>query len=68
MAEKRTDTFTELLDETAARLEAQLKFMRRQQASLPDVDSVNKASACLASLEVGLEVASLECAFGTRNA
>ena len=56
MAEKRTDTFTELLDETAARLEAQLKFMRRQQASLPDGDSVNKASACLASLEVGLEV------------
>lgn len=53
MAEKRTDTFTELLDETAARLEAQLKLMRRQQASLPTVDGANKASACLANLDVG---------------
>lgn len=54
MAEKSTDTFTELLDETAARLEAQLKFMRKQQSSLPNVDSANKASACLADLEAGL--------------
>ncbi len=53
MAEKRTDTFNELLDEATDRLEAQLKFMRRQQASLSIVDDANKATTCLVSLEAG---------------
>lgn len=53
MAEKRADAFNELLDEAADRLDAQLKFMRRQQASLSVIDNANKAATCLVSFEAG---------------
>lgn len=51
MAEKRTDTFNELLDETIERLEAQLKFMRRQKSALSVADGSAKVSVCLAHWE-----------------
>lgn len=53
MADKRTDTFEQWLDEAASKLEAQLKFMRRQQAALPSLESGSPASVGLAAWEVG---------------
>lgn len=51
MAEKRTDAFTESIDELSDRLETQIKFIRRQQAALPNLKNSVRAASCLARLE-----------------
>ena len=53
MAEKRTDAFTESIDDILSRLDAQVKFLRRQQSALPDLKDGVGAAACSARLEIG---------------